>query len=56
MDDVGLHACTHDNVARFEIAVDEIARVNVLQAMELDMAALAYKLQLNHQTTHQLSG
>jgi hypothetical protein len=33
---VGLQADADGDVARFKIAVDEVARVDILQAMELD--------------------
>jgi hypothetical protein len=33
--DVGMLSNTHDDIARFEIAVKNVARMDVLQAMKL---------------------
>ena len=41
MHHVGLLADAHNDVARFEITVNEVARMDILQATELDIADIS---------------
>jgi uncharacterized protein YlxP (DUF503 family) len=38
---IGLLADTHDDIARFEVTVDEVARMDLLQATELEAAFIS---------------
>jgi hypothetical protein len=41
MDNVSMLPDTHNEVAGFQVTVDEVARVDVLQAMDLDIACIS---------------
>jgi hypothetical protein len=47
---------TYDDIARFEITVDEVARMDMLQLTELDAADMSPLLTGCNQITYQLPG
>jgi hypothetical protein len=51
---IGQLADTHDDIARFEIAVDEVVRMDKLQTTELDAADISRLVTACNQITHQL--
>jgi hypothetical protein len=54
---VGVLSETHNDVARFEIAVNEVARMYVLQATELGIVDMSPSTMVSeHEITHQLPG
>jgi hypothetical protein len=54
---IGVPTNTHDNIARFEITVNEVARMDVLQAMELDIENISQSVMAPEvKLTHQLPG
>lgn len=54
---IGVPSETHNDVARFEIAVDEVVRMYVLQTMELGTVDISPSVIVSEvEFTHQLSG
>jgi hypothetical protein len=52
---VGVPSDTHDDIARFEIAVNEVARMDVLQATELGIVDISPSAVVSEvKFTHQL--